>query len=426
MQPITRIVPTILVFIFAVFTVPAQAVTIHVPADQLTIQAAVDAAVDGDSILVDWGTYAENIIVSFKGIQIQSVVGSWGTIIDGRSIRTVVTFEGAPTSGAVLDGFTIRNGYAAGDGGGLFCSNHASPTITNCTITNNSATNGGGIRCEMNSSPKIEGCSFHANDAVLLGGAISCYMDSPIEVTNCFITSNAASNGGGITCTFYSCPMVMHSVIALNVAYDRGGGISTYWYSEAVVVNSVIWNNSAPLGPQIYAEVSTPDVTYSDIQGGWPGAGNIEADPLFYDDDNFHLAPDSPCIDAGTPVSVVSDIDGDPRPWQPNGGGWDMGADEFKDEDADGWASWWDCEDTLPHVNPGVWEHTAVGNCDNGLDDDCDGMTDWVDMDCCKPPCCRIANRSQGTLVLYLIPVLALAFIGWRVLAPREQPESGS
>lgn len=410
MEHATRIVPAVLVF-FALSTVSAQATIIHIPADQPTIQAGVDAAVDGDSIQVAPGTYAENITVSYKGIQLQSEAGPDVTAIDGGLIGTVVTFEGSPTSGAVLDGFTIQNGYTAGDGGGLFCSNHASPTITNCTITNNSATNGGGIRCEINSSPKIKRCSFLANNAAMLGGAISCYKDSHTEVTNCIITSNSALNGGGITCTFYSIPIITHSVTSSNEAFDRGGGISTYWYSDAVVVNSVIWNNSAPLGPQINAEISSPDVTYSDIQGGWSGAGNIDSDPLFVDDDNFHLEPDSPCIDTGTPVSVDSDIDGDPRPWQPNGGAWDMGADEYKDEDADGWASWADCEDTLPHVNPGVIESSAMGNCDNGLDDDCDGWIDAVDPDCCVPYCCRIVNRSHGTLVLYLIPALALALI---------------
>ncbi|GAG35257.1 unnamed protein product, partial [marine sediment metagenome] len=83
------------------------------------------------------------------------------------------------------------------------------------------------------------------------------------------------------------------------------------------VLNSILWNDSPD---EIYLDdSSTIDITYSDIHGGWPGAGNINADPLFVNVANvdYHLQASSPCIDAGDntaiPPSVVVDLDGNPR-----------------------------------------------------------------------------------------------------------------
>jgi len=130
---------------------------------------------------------------------------------------------------------------------------------------------------------------------------------------------------------------------------------------------------------------ASPLVTYSDVRLGWPGEGNIDADPLFVlaGAGNYHIISSSPCIDSGTDVGIFSDIDGDSRPI---GSGFDMGADEYPDcwdEDLDGYSDpacgGYDCDDTDPDVNPGVDEI-----CDNGIDDDCDGLIDLEDM----PQCC--------------------------------------
>jgi hypothetical protein len=93
------------------------------------------------------------------------------------------------------------------------------------------------------------------------------------------------------------------------------------WYeSSPLVTNCILWGNKAPNGSQIKNDwTSSATVSYSDVKGGWPGTGNINADPLFVDADNddLHLLPASPCIDAGdntaVPAGVTTDLDGNPR-----------------------------------------------------------------------------------------------------------------
>lgn len=340
------------------------------------IQEGIDAGVSGDLVLVAAGTYVENLRIHYKGITLQSEAGPDLTIIEG-AFGTILSFEGTATGGALVDGFTLRYGFSAGDGGAIFCNSHADPTIMNCTITNNFASNGGGLRCEINSSPKIIDCIFSENSATVLGGAISCYEDSHAKVTNCIINDNYAPYGGGISCTIYSKAKITHSTISSNNAAIWGGGVTSYFYANIMITDSIIWNNSAPLGPDIYqGNWSYPEVAYSDIQGGWPGEGNIDENPLFLGAADYHLSEGSPCIDTGTDAEVDTDLDGDPRPSLT---GFDMGADEYTgdcwDLDGDGYQDARcgdiDCNDADPLVNPGAWEIQ-----DDGFDNDCDGFTD--------------------------------------------------
>jgi len=381
MRPITStVLSALLILILSTFS--ALAATIHVPDDQPTIQAGIDAAADGDLILVSYGTYVENFDFLGKAITVKSEDGYRRTVIDGSRGGSVVVFSNPGDDAVVLDGFTIRNGsgtYGHGEryyGGGIYCGS-ASPTITNCAISNNFASYGGGI---FGIAPTITNCEIMRNEAVFRGGGIYC---GPATITNCTITENRA--------------------------FDfEGGGI--YCHSSPTITNSILWGNTALEGPEIFGP---PAVSYSDVQGGWPGEGNIDSDPLFFGDSSYHLKADSPCIDTGTPVPVDEDIDGDPRPWWPDGGRWDMGSDEYKDEDGDGFSTWIDCLDTDPLVNPGWIESDAMGNCHNGLDDDCDGLVDITDPDCCGGPlCCRIVPDSRGSLILYLLPTLVVIYCG--------------
>ncbi len=341
------------------------------------IQDGIDAAgLSGDLVIVAAGTYVENLHIDYKGIQIQSEAGPELTIIDGGLIGTVIAFEGNASSGSLIDGFTLQYGFTAGEGGAIFCDLHADPTIMNCTITYNFASDGGGLRCQRNSSPKIIDSIFSENTATILGGAISCYKDSHAKVTNCIITDNTAMLGGGITCTMSSRPKITHTTITSNMAFDRGGGLASYMQADAVITNSVLWNNTAPLGSQLFPEYSDPDVLYSDIQGGWEGEGNIDEDPLFLGTADHHLSEGSPCIDTGTNAEIYTDMDGDTRPLL---AGFDMGADEYTgscwDLDGDGYLDVQcgeiDCNDADPLVNPGALEVQ-----DDGFDNDCDGFTD--------------------------------------------------
>ncbi len=213
---------------------------------------------------------------------------------------------------AILDGFTITAGNANGswphgNGGGMF-NNNSSPTVTNCNFTNNSADWGGGGMLNTFSSPTVTNCTFSGNSTGREGGGMYNSISSPI-VTNCTFTGNSADeHGGGM--------------------YNDSG--------SPIVSNCILWDNTAADGNEIaLADSSTIDVNYCDVQGGqagiyndggtinW-GCGNIDVDPLFVDQGDYHLQSEgwrwdserelwtwddvtSRCIDAGNPGSLLAD-----------------------------------------------------------------------------------------------------------------------
>jgi parallel beta-helix repeat protein len=243
------------------------------------------------------------------------------------------------SSSPTITGCTIT-GNAGNDAGagGILCQG-GSPTITDCTITGNTAYQyGGGIYITSSSSPTITNCTISENTAGDYGGGIYGTSSVSPTITNCTINDNSASQGGGINFRNYSTPEITNCTISNNSAtYQYGGGIHCATGTSAVVVNSILWGDTAEVsGDEIYLDgTSSIDITYSDIEGGWTGTGNINSDPLFVDDTNadpglrdYHLSTvNSPCVDYGTSSGAPSDdIDGESRP---NGSGDDMGSDEY-------------------------------------------------------------------------------------------------
>jgi predicted outer membrane repeat protein len=133
------------------------------------------------------------------------------------------------------------------------------------------------------------------------GGIVMNYSEA--TMTNVTVTDNTASFGGGVS-VGNSDATLTHVTISGNTATTSGGGFLSTPYSNNKLTNSIIWDNSPE---SIFAFITTT-ISYSDIQGGWNGEGNIDTDPLFTDAGNgdHTLQPDSPCIDAGT-----ADLDGD-------------------------------------------------------------------------------------------------------------------
>jgi hypothetical protein len=146
--------------------------------------------------------------------------------------------------------------------------------------------------------------------------------DSSPIITNCTISGNSAYTGGGM-CNLDGSPTIANCTITGNSA-GAGGGIACY-SSSPTVTNCILWDNL----PQQITGISS--VAYSDVEGGWEGQGNIDADPCFVDAANgdYHLLPHSSCINVGDPAgdhSGQTDIDGEPRVMA---GRVDIGVDEF-------------------------------------------------------------------------------------------------
>ena len=167
-----------LTFLFIVSCPSAVfAATIHVPGDQPTIQAGIDAASGGDTVLVADGTYTgtgnKNLDFNGKAITVQSENGHESCIIDCELEGRAFHFHSGEGEDSVLSGFTLTNG---GDhpwkedvvAGAILCQD-SSPTITNCSFSGNEAWNGGAIY-NSGDNLTITNCSFSRNYAAVGGG----------------------------------------------------------------------------------------------------------------------------------------------------------------------------------------------------------------------------------------------------------------
>jgi len=187
--------------------------------------------------------------------------------------------------------------------GGFIAIGNTYPTIANCNITGNSAYNsGGGINCFSNAAPVLINCTITGNSANH-GGGIYCQTYAAPVLTNCTITGNtAAISGGGIYCYYYVSPELNNCTISGNTADSDGGGIYAGYSTYMILNNSILWGDEDGSGPnEVYYSESGVNITYSDVQGGWPGTGNINQDPQFAEEVDFHLESGSPCVDTGDP-----------------------------------------------------------------------------------------------------------------------------
>jgi len=372
----------------------AFAATINVPGDQPTIQAGIDAAVDGDIVLLADGTYTGvgnyNADFSGKSVTVKSSGGADNCIVDCEGLgRGFIAYNGETIT---LEGLTVKNGDAGDDfgggvyaneseklvaidclfngnnanyGGAVYCyssslkncsfvSNNAAfggavncrgieettsitSSLTSCSFTSNSAYMGGAVNSSDNSSIFI-GCAFTSNSASGLGGAVVTNTSS-LLFTNCIFNSNSAYRGGAVSqgalesvpASFTNC------IFAFNKATVQGGAIWNEIPYDSVglvrtIKNCILWDNIAPESSDVYEKEKPLIVTYSDIQEGHTGEGNIDSDPLFLSTNTaaLYLHPYSPCIDSGTSDGAPGDdIDGYIRPI---GSGDDMGAYEYRND----------------------------------------------------------------------------------------------
>jgi len=398
----------------------AAPATIRVPANFSTIQAAINAASNGDVVEVAPGTYAgdgnRNIDFQGKTITVRSADGPGTTTIDCAGRRGVY-FHSGEGSGSILQGFTITGGLVQGSeipadsvrwnsspnhpvGGGIFCE-FSSPSIVDCVIKQCSAEVGGGIGC-VGGTPtimdcRIEACHaggqgssqsggrgagiglFRGADATIidctitqnvgyrdsLGAGVYCWQSKvrlvgcdvsfnrapgnlkgggvygggsacDLVLENCVISNNTADVGGGIfagsagvssdniveSVLVTNCTVARNTLSGTQPASSTGGGIHSV-SSDIAIRNSIVWyNDGVPV--RLVSPASSSPVLYSDIERGYSGQGNTDADPLFVSvgSADYHLksiyghyepssngwvidAEHSPCIDAGDPQDPI-------------------------------------------------------------------------------------------------------------------------
>ena len=258
-------VPTVLLALAAATL--SEASVIHVPGDQPTIQAGINATVAGDTVMVDPGTYFENINFNGKAITVSSASGPAVTIIDGGNLAPVATFSNGETPGSVLKQFTLQHGTSTFQtqymAGGVFIS-FSSPTISENVIQDNTACGGGGGIAIEFGSPRIRnnmilnnsqaGCSGGSG-----GGGISVGGAGAAEISGNVIAGNAwtSGNGGGISLFASGAVTIRNNIISGNSASGvipaaQGGGIWIVNDSPALIVQNLIYENTAGQGAGIY------------------------------------------------------------------------------------------------------------------------------------------------------------------------------
>jgi hypothetical protein len=364
---------TILFVVFTLSTIYPQD-TINVPEDYATIQAAIDASVSGDIVLVVDDTYYENINFKGKAITVAShffIDGDTShisnTIINGSQPAhpdsgSVAYFVSGEDTTSVLCGFTITGGtgtgyYLSRSGGGIYIYNAGGKICHNKIIgngqTGTGVRSGGGICSDAQStlySIIIESNIIINNSAAggrgyAWGGGI-CISNINGVIQNNIIRNNEISGWGAIGGGIYidGCsPLLVNNTIVDNEASSGGGhpesvgGIAVN-NGTPIILNSIIWGNINHGGDPSSIEGDSAGVFYCDVEEGYVGVGNIDVYPEFVDTANgdYRLANDSPCISSAIDsieiagiwyYSPPTDMEGRPRP-NPAGTMPDMGAFE--------------------------------------------------------------------------------------------------
>ncbi len=287
-------------------TTPVLAATVHVPAEEPTIQAGIDAASAGDTVLVACGTYYEHDLVMKTGVTLTSATGEADcAIIDAHHMGRVFSCTGLD-AGTVVRGFTLTRGFAE-SGAGIRCDGGSSPLLENILVVLNVAESGGGMWCGDNSTPALVNVSFvqnHAiegggvflsdaslacedvtfleNSAYANGGGLYCVSVPPgAEIRDCTFADNAAANGGGLYCDSGFGPDIMSCTFAGNSATEHGGGVYCAPGSNALLFLSLVAFSQD--GEGVYGP-SSPSVHTCDVYGNADGEyGGAMGDPTGFD-----------------------------------------------------------------------------------------------------------------------------------------------
>lgn len=257
---------------------PAAA-DLRVPADHPTIQAAIDAAEEGSSVVVAPGEYRIQEPLTFRGksITVRSEAGAPSTTIRmlGKSTRaSVIAFEAGAEDDGVLEGFTITGGTGTSltsvFGGGILCLEGTHPTLRDLVIVENQATYGGALYC-IGSSPTLIRCVL-ARNSVTCGGGAFCDGASP-RFISCTIAGNKGSYASsGVHSKNGSAPYLEGCRILGNTTY-YGGGVDSF-QSSPTLVNCILAGNHAGQGGAVYADSGSILLVHCTIVGNRADSGS--------------------------------------------------------------------------------------------------------------------------------------------------------
>jgi len=289
----------------------AEAAVLRVPAQYSTIQAAIDASQDGDTVLVADGIYTgqgnRGLYADGKAITVRSELGPSNCIIDCGGVGSGINTYNDPST-TLYQGFTIRSSSSMLDGGisgsltgratfedmiitqcpcAVYCLYGGDPLLIRCLLVDNHT----GVFCGEGSA-RLRDCVIRGCQGDALYGRVQSWIDC----TNCLI------EGNGSAAFSY-----MESSIGLTNCTITGndGGIATYLFDFVGLFSTIYWNNELGFGqaPDCYISAD-----YCVLQNAWPGEGNITADPMFTAGPGgaYYLSQtaagqsaDSPCLDAG-------------------------------------------------------------------------------------------------------------------------------
>ena len=257
----------------------------------LTIEAGVDVLFDADvQFVVEGAIHAHGV----EGDSVRFIKGAadeWGGIRisggDSSSFAYTRVSDGNADAGSNPDNY----------GGGISASDNGTTLFLDHSVVSGNKTTGNGAN----------------------GGGLSAITSSRIRLKHSLVTSNNADGAGGAVYTYESSCLLHNCTLTANTADDGGGGVFDN-NAQDTLLNCIVWNNS-PIADQIALYSSEIVASYSCIQNGYTGTGNISSDPLFADAANgdYHLTASSPCIDTGDSSS----------PDDPDGTRADMGAFYF-------------------------------------------------------------------------------------------------
>lgn len=298
-----------ILIVFFILSVNLSAIIINIPQDYSTIQDGINASANSDTILVQPGTYIENINYNGNDITVTSLFLTTQdttyisqTIIDGNEDGAVVYFQNYENSNAILCGFTLKNGSGKGIhyeipglddwyeyyGGGIYCKD-SSPTLNNLIIENNHSNWGGGLYFH-NSSSIIDSVLICNNSALLDwgqywvtwgdGGGIYAY-NSVLTISNTIISYNTANDGSAGGVNFRNSSVAIDNIIINNNVANYSGGVSCLNVDIAISNSEILKNTSINHSGGILLQSDTEaifdnvEIKENQCKTGWGGGITI-------------------------------------------------------------------------------------------------------------------------------------------------------